>query len=132
MGKTILVLEDEQPLLAVIRAKLESYGFSVVTARAVKQALNYLEDKVVVDAIWLDHYLLGKENGLDFVTRLKQDGGKWKQIPIFVVSNTGGPDKVRSYLRLGINKYYTKVDYRLDQIVTDIKEFLGKENERKN
>ena len=129
MGKTILVLEDEQPLLEVIKAKLESCGFSVVTTRAVEQALNYLEDKVAVDAIWLDHYLLGKEDGLDFVTRLKQDGGKWKQIPIFVVSNTGSPDKVRSYLRLGINKYYTKVDYRLDQIIADIKEFLEKENE---
>ena len=130
MNKTILVLEDERPLLEVIKTKLENTGFTVVTARSVDQAINYLKDGVQVDAVWLDHYLLGKESGLDFVAKLKDDGAIWRKIPIFVVSNTATPDKVQSYLRLGVNKYYTKVDFRLDQIITDIKSFLempGKE-----
>ena len=127
--KTILVMEDERPLLEVIKAKLEAGGFTVVTARAVEQAMGYLKEGVKIDAVWLDHYLLGKESGLDFVAQLKADGSAWREIPIFVVSNTASPDKVQSYLRLGINKYYTKVDYRLDQIITDIKEFLETKNE---
>ncbi len=126
MNKTILVLEDERALLEVIKIKLETLGFSVVTARAVKQAFDYLKNNVKVDAVWLDHYLLGDESGLDFVARLKADGSSWKQIPIFVVSNTASPDKIKTYLALGVNKYYTKVDYRLDQIIADIKEFLEK------
>ena len=126
MNKTILVLEDERPLLEAIKIKLETLGFTVVTARAVKQAFDYLQNNVKVDAVWLDHYLLGDESGLDFVARLKADGSTWKQIPVFVVSNTASPDKVKTYLALGVNKYYTKVDYRLDQIIADIKEFLEK------
>jgi hypothetical protein len=45
-------------------------------------------------------------------------------VPIFVVSNTASADKVQSYLQLGVNKYYTKADYRLDDIIKDIKTFL--------
>jgi len=123
-SKTILVVEDEQPLLEAIKAKLENSGFEVATARSVEQALNYLEDLVRVDAIWLDHYLLGKENGLDFVTKLKLHKGAWVNIPIFVVSNTASPDKVQSYIQFGITKYYIKAEHRLDEIIKEIKELI--------
>ena len=122
--KTILVIEDEQPLVEAIKTKLEKNDFVVITARAVEQALNYLEDLKKVDAIWLDHYLLGKKDGLDLVTKLKSQDGKWNKIPIFVVSNTAGPDKVQSYIRLGISKYYVKAEHRLDEIISEIKLFL--------
>ncbi len=120
----VLVLEDERPLLEAIRKKLELSGFDVVTARAVDQALNYLTDLERVDVIWLDHYLLGKENGLDFVVKVKASP-KWKIIPLFVVSNTGSPNKMQSYLMLGITKYFTKADYRLEDIIGNIQKFLS-------
>lgn len=120
----ILVVEDEVPLQNAIRTKLELNNFSVVTARSVDQALKHLADVDDIEAIWLDHYLLGKENGLNFLSKLKSDGAKWKNIPVFVVSNTASEDKVASYLQLGANKYYTKADYRLDQIIADIKTHL--------
>lgn len=123
-SKNILVVEDEKPLLEAIKQKLELDNFSVVTARSVWQAINYLQDIKKIDVIWLDHYLLGKENGLDFVAKIKEDDSKWKNIPIVVVSNTATPEKIKTYLRLGINKYYTKADYRLDQIIEDINKFL--------
>ncbi len=122
--KTILVLEDERPLLEAVKAKLEKNSFSVVTARSVEQALSYLEDIKTFDAIWLDHYLLGKEDGLDFVTKLKSHNAQWKKIPIFVVSNTASPSKVQSYIRLGINKYYVKAEHRLDEIIKEIRSFI--------
>lgn len=118
--KTILVLEDERPLLEAIKKKLELNGFEVLTARSVEQAEEYLKDITTVKAIWLDHYLLGKDNGLDFVADIKSNDAT-KALPIFVVSNTASQDKVQSYMRLGITKYYTKSNYRLDQIIEDIK-----------
>jgi DNA-binding response OmpR family regulator len=123
--KTILIVEDELPLQKAIRIKLEKSGFEVVTARSVDQALNHLKDVEGVDAIWLDHYLLGKETGLDFVTKIK-NSPKLKTIPVFIVSNTATPEKAKSYLHLGAEKYYMKSDYRLDQIVKDIKKNLNK------
>lgn len=127
--KTILVVEDERSLLEAIKIKLEKIGFAVVTARSVKQALGYLEDLGRVDAVWLDHYLFGKEDGLDFVTKMKAQDGRWKGIPIFVVSNTASADKVQAYIRLGISKYYVKVEHRLDEIANEIKSFLDNPKE---
>ncbi len=115
----ILVVEDELPLQNAIKLKLKKSHFDVVTARTIKQAENHLKDVEKIDIIWLDHYLLGQENGLDFVAKLKNNK-KWKKIPIFVVSNTVSPDKIQTYLALGVDKYYTKSDYRLDQIISDM------------
>ncbi len=126
-NKTILVIEDERPLVEAIKIKLEKTGFTVVTGRSVEQAVGYLEEGVKIDAVWLDHYLFGKESGLDFVAKVKEDSSKYKNIPIFVVSNTATPDKVQGYLRLGVNKYYTKADNRLENIINDIKEYFSKE-----
>lgn len=120
---TLLVLEDEEALKNVICKKLLLNGFKTVSARSVDQAMKYLQDDIVIDGIWLDHYLLGKENGLDFVAKIKESE-KWKKIPVFVVSNTASPGKVKSYLELGVRQYFTKSNYRLDQIIYEIKDHL--------
>ena len=117
--KVILVLEDEMPLQNAIRIKLEKNNFAVVTARSVEQAINHLQDLKKIDVIWLDHYLLGKGTGLDFVAEVKNNE-KWKKIPIFIVSNTASVDKVKTYLALGVNKYYTKSNFRLDEIIKEV------------
>ena len=124
-NKTILVLEDEIPLQNAIKLKLTKNGFDVVTARNVEQAMNHLLDIPKVDIIWVDHYLLGEETGFDFVIKLKSSD-KWKNIPIFVVSNTASEDKVKSYLALGVHKYYAKSDFRLDTIISEINSILEK------
>lgn len=121
--KTILVVEDEKSLLEAIHIKLEKSGFGVVTARTAEQAYGLMEDLANIDIIWLDHYLLGKENGLDLVAKIKNDE-KYKNIPIFIVSNTASAEKVQSYINLGVNKYYIKSNYRLDNIIEDIRACL--------
>lgn len=120
----ILVIEDEKPLQDAIKMKLEKNSFDVVTARSVEQAVNFMEDISKIDVIWLDHYLLGQEDGLDFVAKIKNKE-EWKKIPIFVVSNTATVDKIKTYLELGIEKYYTKSDHKLDDIIENIKKSLN-------
>lgn len=144
--KTILVIEDERALLTVINTKLEKSGFGVMGARsvdqvfsaglnkkdldvitpeAIHQALDYLNDLKNIDAIWLDHNLLGKETGLDLVVRLRGNGGRWKKIPIFVVSNSENPETIASYLKLEKSKYYVKSNHRLDAIIDDIHAYFA-------
>ena len=43
--KTILVIEDERPLLNAINAGLEKNGFNVIAARSVEEAFNTNLDK---------------------------------------------------------------------------------------
>lgn len=123
--KSILVVEDEMPLLKAVQAKLERSGFDVVTARSVDQAIGYIDDGVHVDAVWLDHYLLGKQSGIDLVAHCKSVGSSTEQIPFFLISNTASSDKVQTYLKLGVDRYYVKAQVRLDTIIADIKDELG-------
>jgi DNA-binding response OmpR family regulator len=125
LHKTILVVEDELPLQNAIRRKLEKSGFDVVTARNVEQAREQLSTAPNIDAVWLDHYLLGKQNGLDLVFTCKAEGSAHSTIPIFLVSNTASADKVQAYLTLGVNKYYVKAERRLGDIIEDLKTELG-------
>lgn len=119
--KVILVIEDEERLSGVVKLKLEKNNFEVVTCRTVEQAKNYMNDLEKVDAVWLDHYLMGKENGLDFVAWCKEDdNAKAKKVPLFVVSNTATPDKVATYMKLGVREYFVKSNFRLDDIVCAI------------
>jgi CheY-like chemotaxis protein len=123
LSATILVFEDDQALLEAITHKLKLSSFTVLSARTVEDGLQYLEQGQKVDAIWLDHYLLGEETGLDLVRQLKENA-EWKNIPIFVVSNTASPDKVQAYMKLGVERYYTKVEYKLDEIISNIENYL--------
>ena len=127
--KTILVIEDEKPLLEVIRQRIKKEGFEVKTARTAQEGINYLKSSLPLDLIWLDHYLPGKDTGLDFVWKIHQNE-RWRKIPVFVISNSTSHDKQRSYIQLGVVKYYTKADYRLGEIIEDICQFLkAKKNE---
>lgn len=143
--KTILVIEDEKPLLEVVKTKLEKSGFAVIPVRSVERAFSpplekstsgvldkaYIEKALAilvelesVDAIWLDHNLLGEEDGLDFVTKFKANGGRLSTVPIFVVSNTSDPNLVNAYAGLGVTKYYIKAEHKLESIVSDIRASL--------
>ncbi len=122
--KTILVIEDEISLLGAIKIKMEKNNFSVIEARSVEQAKKKITDTDKVDAIWLDHYLLGKENGLDFVSWCKKGDAEFKKIPIFIVSNTATSDKIHEYMMFGITKYYIKSEKRLEEIIDEIKKQL--------
>jgi DNA-binding response OmpR family regulator len=127
--KTILIIEDERPLVKVIEAKLTHAGFEVITARTVDQGLDYMEHVGTIDAVWLDHYLFGEKTGIDFVAKLKDAGSKWLDVPIFVVSNTASNDNLQSYIRLGVSRYSVKADHRLDEITNEIKSFLEHKEE---
>lgn len=116
--KTVLVVEDERPLAAAITKKLQITGFETALVNSVEDALEHMKTKHI-DAIWLDHYLFGETNGIDFVKIIKADA-KWRRIPVYIVSNTAGDDKVKTYLELGIKNYYVKSNHRLDEIIKAI------------
>jgi len=144
--KIVLVVEDDIPLLEAAKLKLEKNNFYVISARSVERAvasyilesdigkvtansvekvLQHLRDLERVDAIWLDHNLIGKENGLDFIEKFHANGGRFLDVPIFVVSNTSSIDLRKSYEKLGVKNYFVKAEHRLEDIVNAIKTVLG-------
>ena len=124
----ILILEDERQLAKAVREAFTERGFEPVIVSTVEDGLKELKNLKHVDVIWLDHYLLGTGNGLDFVVELKNHP-EWREIPIFVVSNTASSTNIRSYIQLGVSNYYTKADYDINQIINDIEYSLSQKGE---
>lgn len=123
--KTVLVVEDERQLANAVRDALLAHNFNVVVVSSADEAIAQLKNLDSVDIIWLDHYLMGASNGLDFVIQIKSHP-VWSKIPIFIVSNTASQQNVHSYIRLGVTNYYTKADYDIGQIISDLKYTLEK------
>lgn len=120
---TIMVVEDETLLLQAITKKLKLSGMDVLSCASGQQAIDYLNNlDELPDAVWLDYYLKDM-NGLAFMQELKQNP-KWEHIPVLVVSNSASPDKVSNMLGLGAKKYILKAEYRLDEIIGMIREFI--------
>lgn len=117
--KRILIVEDEEPLQKAISIKL-SKGFNMEYAKSANEAIDRLREEEF-DAIWLDHYLLGKKTGIKVMEHINSNEIKSK---VFVVSNTATKDKIENYKRLGIEKYFVKAGSTLDEIITQIKKYI--------
>lgn len=119
-----MVVEDETLLLQAITKKLKLSGMDVLSCASGQQAVDYLDSvDELPDAIWLDYYLKDM-NGLAFMQQLKEKP-EWAAIPVLVVSNSASPDKVSNMLALGARKYILKAEYRLDEIIAMIRDFIG-------
>lgn len=120
---TIMVVEDEVLLLQAITKKLKLSNLDVISCASGQQAIDYLGSlDEPPDAIWLDYYLQDF-NGLAFMQTIK-DNPKWSSIPVVVVSNSAGPEKVHNMLALGAKKYILKAEYRLDEIIKMMLEII--------
>jgi len=119
----IMVIEDEALLLQAITKKLKLLNMGVISCASGNQAIDYLSNlEELPDAIWLDYYLKDM-NGLTFMQQLKENP-QWAAIPVLVVSNSASPEKVMHMLALGAKKYLLKAEYRLDQIIEILKDFI--------
>lgn len=118
-----MVVEDETLLLQAITKKLKLSELDVISCASGQQAVDYLNNlDELPDAVWLDYYLKDM-NGLAFMQTLKQNP-KWADIPVMVVSNSASPEKVHNMLGLGAKKYILKAEYRLDEIIEMIRDFI--------
>lgn len=118
-----MVVEDEVLLLQAITKKLKLSNFDVISCAGGQQAIDYLSNiDEMPDAIWGDFYLKDM-NGLELITALKANP-KWAAIPFIVVSNSASPDKVHNMLALGAKKYILKAEFRLDEIIDIVRDFI--------
>ena|SRR3989344_639966 len=117
----VMVVEDEPLLLEAIGNKLETEGVRTVLCAGGKEAIDHLSnDSEPPDAIWLDYYLKDMD-GLAFMNAIKQNVN-WQNIPVIVVSNSANAEKVNTMLALGAKKYLLKAEYRLDDIISMIRD----------
>jgi len=105
MSNKILVVDDEENIVELVKFNLEKEGYQVVTAYDGEEALKKVED-VHPNLIVLD-LMLPKLDGFDVCRQIRKDS-KLNKIPIIMLSAKGEEiDKILG-LELGADDYVTK------------------------
>jgi putative two-component system response regulator len=121
---TILVVEDETSLQDAIKLKIKSEGkYRLLQATSAEAALGLLAQEKLPDLIWLDLLLPGM-GGFQFLTSLRSTP-QWKSLPVMVVSVSGSPEKIQRAFELNVIDYIVKSQYRLEDIVRKMNDFIA-------
>jgi DNA-binding response OmpR family regulator len=127
MAKKILIIEDEDVLLDILRKKIESQNFKVLIARDGEEGLNSIKN-LKPDLVLLD-MVMPKVTGYDVLKTLKDNKIK---LPVIIISNSGQPVDVEKAMALGACDYMVKAELDPDEIIKKIKACLGEENKSSN
>ncbi len=101
----ILIVDDEEDILELIRYNLSREGFDIVCAESGEKALD-LAKKTALDLIVLDLMLPGLD-GLEVAKQLKSYP-KTQPIPIIMLTAKGEEADIVTGLELGADDYITK------------------------
>ncbi|MCP4669724.1 MAG: response regulator [Desulfobacula sp.] len=103
--ETILIVDDEEDILELIKFNLEIEGYSIVTALTGEKAIEVIK-KSAIDLIVLDLMLPGVD-GLEVTKILKRDEKTWG-IPIIMLTAKGEESDIVTGLELGADDYLSK------------------------
>jgi len=99
--ETILIVDDEEDILELIKFNLEKEGYSVVKALTGEKAVK-IARQTSIDLIVLDLML-----GLEVTKFLKADEKTWR-IPIIMLTAKGEESDIITGLELGADDYLSK------------------------
>jgi DNA-binding response OmpR family regulator len=123
--KTILIVEDDIPVLKVLHDKFTREGYRVLQARdgedGLKTALNEHPDLILLDII------IPKMDGLTMMKKLRAENSFGKSVPVIILSNL---DPDAGGVNLSITEgeptdYLVKTDWSINALVEKIKKQLA-------
>lgn len=103
--ETILVVDDEEDILELVRFNLSREGFTVISAATGEEAWQIVKTHQI-DLLVLDLMLPGMD-GLDLAQRIKNED-LTRMVPIIMLSAKGEEADIVTGLELGADDYVTK------------------------
>jgi DNA-binding response OmpR family regulator len=125
MKKTILIIEDELPMLKALSDKFTLEGFEILEAKDGAEGLEAAISKKP-DLIILDIFMPVMD-GKAMFEKLRQDA--WgKTVPVVILTNLNPDDKTLDELmKNGPSYYFIKSKWKLEELVAKVKKELGEE-----
>lgn len=115
--KKVLVIDDENDILLIIKSALHEEGYDVTTANNGYDGLALAED-ASPDLIILD-ILMPEMDGFEVLQQLKENE-KTAQIPVVILTGLSSKDKIREALNKGIDYYIVK-PFEYQDLVSKVK-----------
>jgi len=100
---TILVVDDEEDYLILLRSVLEEEGYGIATARCAQEAIRILQNSDI-DLIITDMKMPGK-NGLQLLEIVR---GQWPNIPVIIMTAHGSIERAVEAMQKGAFSYIQK------------------------
>ena len=121
--KNILIVEDCEDHLEIIKLILEQQNYGILTAGNGKDGLLSAQTNLP-NLIFLD-VMLPEMNGYEVCKILKNDP-LTLNIPIIMLSVRSSPEDIETGLKAGANEYMTK-PFNLSELLSKVKKYLGEE-----
>ena len=120
--KTVLIVEDEQPLLKALSAKLDAEGFRTLQAENGEEGLAIIL-REHPDITLLDIFM-PKMDGLATLQEIRKD--EWgKTAKVVMLTNSNDPTDIAQAVDVKADAYLTKADTKLEDVAKKIREVLG-------
>jgi CheY-like chemotaxis protein len=123
MAKKIMIVDDEENVLELIKAILEREGFEVIPAISGRECLDKLENGIKPDLILMD-MMMPVMTGKDTVKKIREDS-RTKDIKIAFLTvvrlSEVGVDELK---KLGVLDYITK-PFDMADLVERVRKLLG-------
>jgi len=122
MAKKILIVDDDPPIVELLKFSLESAGYNVVVAvdgdEAIKKAQSEKPDLILLDI------MLPTRDGYSVLEEMRGTE-KYKILPIVIMSAKVQEVDISYGLELGANDYFTK-PLDLDKLEKRVEELVGR------
>ncbi len=103
MGKTVLIVDDDPAQRRLLQAAVERQGFATRTAEDGEQAIAQAMDPAV-DVVLLDLIMPGV-SGMEALAQIRQ---KREDLPVVVLTASGGIDTVIKAMQAGATDFFVK------------------------
>lgn len=123
VAKRILIVEDEEITLNLLKRKLTEEGYGVFIARDGEEGLKLIR-KIIPDLILLD-ILLPKIGGFEIMEEMAKEENL-KKIPVIIFSNTGSSEELEKAKKLGARDWIIKVEFDPQKVIEKVVEQIGK------
>ena len=122
MAKKILIVEDEEILLNLLKSKLEKLGYTVYSALDGEEGLKAIRE-TMPDLVLLD-IIMPKMGGFEVMEEMQKDLSI-KDIPVIIISNSGQPVELDRAKQLGARDWLIKTEFDPQEVITKIKNIIG-------
>jgi CheY-like chemotaxis protein len=123
MTKKILLMEDEEIMINLLKKKLVKEGYEVLVAKDGDEGLKMLKEmKPKPDLILLD-IIMPKLGGFEVMEEMKKDK-ELQDIPVIIISNSGQPVELERAKNLGAKDWVIKTDFDPQEVIIKVKKIL--------
>jgi CheY-like chemotaxis protein len=118
----ILVVEDEEDILNLIKIILDMEGHSTILTKDGEEGIKALEDNDDISLIILD-IKMPNMNGWEFLEIIKNND-KWKDIPVIVLTAYTQVNDIEKAKEMGVESYIAK-PFSREELIREINHLLS-------